>query len=133
MTITVYTFEDADGNEVGSQSSADAQDHARQYGYNVKANEYEFADSYLVDEWCFAESGSQPMHDPIPLDFPVRPLDEDEDATDRVTCGHCGLSWDDAIPTQYTPAPSARCPFEYFHITTITVSHGEANNEESKA
>jgi hypothetical protein len=25
------------------------------------------------------------------------------------------LSWDDSIPTSYTPAPSGRCPFEYFH------------------
>jgi hypothetical protein len=31
------------------------------------------------------------------------------------TCGHCGLTWDDSISTSYTPAPSGRCPFEYFH------------------
>lgn len=31
------------------------------------------------------------------------------------TCGHCGLTWDDSISTSYTPAPSARCPFESFH------------------
>lgn len=34
---------------------------------------------------------------------------------DIATCGACGLSWDDAIVTSWTPAPSARCPFEYFH------------------
>lgn len=31
------------------------------------------------------------------------------------TCGECGRSWDDAVVTGWTPAPSARCPFEYEH------------------
>lgn len=30
-------------------------------------------------------------------------------------CGECGLSWNDALITSWTPAPSARCPFEYEH------------------
>lgn len=34
---------------------------------------------------------------------------------DIATCGTCGLSWDDSIVTGMTPAPAARCPFEYFH------------------
>lgn len=51
----------------------------------------------------------------IPADFPVRPLESHQHAECRTTCGTCGLSWDDAIPTAWTPAPSARCPFEYFH------------------
>ncbi len=51
----------------------------------------------------------------IPVDFPVRPLKPGDIATDKMTCGTCGLSWDDAIPTTWTPVPSARCPFEYFH------------------
>ena len=34
---------------------------------------------------------------------------------DIATDGACGLSWDDSIITGSTPAPSARCPFEYFH------------------
>lgn len=51
----------------------------------------------------------------VPADFPVRPLRPGDPATDRVTCGTCGRSWDDAIGTEWTPAPSARCPFEYFH------------------
>lgn len=54
----------------------------------------------------------------VPLDFPVIPLttrEEKESATDLVTCGNCKRSWDDAVPTSWTPAPSARCPFEYFH------------------
>lgn len=53
-------------------------------------------------------------HDPIPKDFPVQPC-KPEDAKDPATCGHCGLTWDDSISTAWTPAPSARCPFEYFH------------------
>lgn len=52
----------------------------------------------------------------IPADFPVQPLADGAPAKDRATCGHCDLSWDDAIPTSWTPAPSARCPFEYFHV-----------------
>jgi len=51
----------------------------------------------------------------IPADYPVQPLDEDQEAGDRATCGTCGLSWDDAVITGMTPAPSARCPFEAFH------------------
>lgn len=30
-------------------------------------------------------------------------------------CGHCGRSWDNSKPTTWTPTPSARCPFEYWH------------------
>lgn len=35
----------------------------------------------------------------------------------RATCGTCGRTWDDSISTStsVTPAPSARCPFEYYH------------------
>ena len=55
-------------------------------------------------------------HSPIPRDHPVRPLRKGQKAKDRATCGHCGLSWDDGKVTSLTPAPSARCPFEMFHI-----------------
>lgn len=42
--------------------------------------------------------------------------DEDGNAVyDWVTCGTCGLTWNDALITSITPAPSARCPFEYLH------------------
>lgn len=51
----------------------------------------------------------------IPSDFPVQPIGLYDAAVARCTCGHCGLSWDDGIATQYTPAPSGRCPFEVFH------------------
>lgn len=35
--------------------------------------------------------------------------------SDVATCGSCGRSWDDAVVSGLTPAPSARCPFEYEH------------------
>lgn len=54
----------------------------------------------------------------IPKDFPVTPIlpgaTQAQGPTVATCCG-CGLSWDDAISTGYTPAPSARCPFEVFH------------------
>jgi hypothetical protein len=53
----------------------------------------------------------------IPADFPVQPIDpNDPAAKDPATCGECGLTWDDGISTEWTPTPSARCPFEYFHV-----------------
>lgn len=51
----------------------------------------------------------------IPSDFPVKVLQPGEPASDKCTCGYCGRSWDDAIVTGWTPAPSGRCPFEYYH------------------
>lgn len=50
------------------------------------------------------------------ITYPVMVLGPTDPATDRVTCGTCGRSWDDAVSTAYTPAPGARCPFEYWHI-----------------
>jgi hypothetical protein len=52
---------------------------------------------------------------PVPRDFPVQPLRANQTAIARATCGTCGRSWDDGKPTSWTPAPSARCPFEDFH------------------
>ncbi len=53
----------------------------------------------------------------VPADYEVKALTTEEraKAEDVVTCGTCGRSWDDAISTSMTPAPSARCPFEYYH------------------
>lgn len=52
----------------------------------------------------------------IPANFPVQPIAADDpNAEDIATCGVCGLFWDDGKPTSWTPAPSGRCPFEYFH------------------
>lgn len=51
--------------------------------------------------------------DDIPPDFEVRPTTDVGPGI--ATCGYCGLSWDDTISTGWTPVPSGRCPFEYFH------------------
>lgn len=55
----------------------------------------------------------------IPADFPVKVLRPGSSkwfkAKRLATCNTCGRSWDDSIPTSYTPVPSARCPFEHFH------------------
>lgn len=53
----------------------------------------------------------------IPPGYPVRPLTAAQatKASDPVTCGTCGRTWDDGVITSLTPAPSARCPFEWFH------------------
>lgn len=53
----------------------------------------------------------------IPADFPVKVLLRGVSAARRLTCGTCRRSWDDAIATSMTPAPSGRCPFEAFHAT----------------
>ena len=50
----------------------------------------------------------------IPADYPVQPRAKSL-CKDPATCGTCHLTWDDAIVTSMTPAPSARCPFEQFH------------------
>ena len=55
-------------------------------------------------------------HEPIPADWEVQPIAPGQEAEDPATCGECGLTWDDGIPTGMTPAPSGRCPFEPFHI-----------------
>lgn len=52
----------------------------------------------------------------IPKDYEVQPLKPSQEAKDKMTCGTCGLSWDDGKVTSMTPTPAARCPFEYFHI-----------------
>lgn len=54
-------------------------------------------------------------HTHVPSDWPVQPVLDPSKATDPVTCGGCGLTWDDGISTSMTPAPSGRCPFETFH------------------
>ena len=66
------------------------------------------------DDWASSEASLK--HEPIPADFEVQPLKPGENPTGKTTCGYCGLSWDDNIPTSWTPVPSGRCPFEYFHI-----------------
>ena len=43
-------------------------------------------------------------------------LDDDGKVIEDIaTCGNCGMSWNDALITDRTPVPSARCPYEYIH------------------
>jgi hypothetical protein len=60
----------------------------------------------------------------VPHDFPVRPIRTGTKAAKAAkaltTCGTCGRSWDDGKATSWTPAPSGRCPFEYFHCEAAT-------------
>ena len=37
------------------------------------------------------------------------------DGVSTAVCGTCHESWDDALVSSITPAPSARCPFEHEH------------------
>lgn len=46
------------------------------------------------------------------------------------TCGACGRSWDDTIPTWATPAPSGRCPFEGMRRAPKIIANAEG--KESK-
>lgn len=57
------------------------------------------------------------MLDPsaIPADWPVQPTGPDDSHAGEMTCGTCGLSWNDDEVTSMTPTPSGRCPFEAFH------------------
>jgi hypothetical protein len=34
---------------------------------------------------------------------------------ETATCGNCGTSWNDALISERTPVPSARCPYEHIH------------------
>lgn len=66
----------------------------------------------------------------VPHDFEVQPVGCPGEAQDPATCGTCGLTWDDAVITSMTPAPSARCPFEPFHVTASCGLDGEQLTSE---
>lgn len=43
-------------------------------------------------------------------------LDDDGNTIEEIaTCNTCGKEWNDALITDRTPAPSARCPYEAIH------------------
>ena len=82
------------------------------------------ADWHLVDDWdggsfCSEQCAeNEELRQHKELDNEDCPHRDDciyHSPPDPTTCGACGLTWDDAIVTSWTPAPSARCPFEYFH------------------
>jgi hypothetical protein len=47
----------------------------------------------------------------------ARPQLDDDGHTivHTATCGTCSMAWNDALITGRTPAPGARCPYEYIH------------------
>lgn len=55
----------------------------------------------------------------VPKTHPVKPIRRgsraEREAKALAACGTCHRQWDDGIPTGWTPTPSGRCPFEYFH------------------
>lgn len=51
---------------------------------------------------------------------------------DMATCGTCGLTWNDVIPSSLTPAPSGRCPFEYIHEEMEELAALKALAEEAE-
>ena len=55
-----------------------------------------------------------PTLTPVPGATP-RYDDDGNEIVNVATCGTCGRSWNDAAISSWTPAPSARCPFEYEH------------------
>jgi hypothetical protein len=71
----------------------------------------------LFEVWIRPREDEAPTRvSDIPADWPVQPVRPVPGDREIVTCGHCGLSWDDALVTSMTPAPAARCPFERFHV-----------------
>lgn len=54
------------------------------------------------------ENGATPQYD-----------DDGKIVEDIATCETCGNSWNDALITGTTPAPSGRCPYEYFHKAAL--------------
>ena len=101
-------------------------DQAHAAGYRVNRYEDDAA-SEPVETWHIDADDldlGAPIQDawdvkllrPVPGDWPVQPLAVGAPMTEDVaTCGECGRSWDDGVSTSMTPAPSGRCPFEYFH------------------
>ena len=52
----------------------------------------------------------------IELNGAVFQVDDDGKLIEDIaTCGTCGKSWNDALITGRTPAPSGRCPYEHIH------------------
>lgn len=58
MEVLVYTFEDAEGSEFGSYSTQkyqEAVEYAMKGKLKVICNVFEFADSYMVDDFTEKE------------------------------------------------------------------------------
>lgn len=102
--LCVYTFEDADGNEVGCWSTQNAQEakaHGQQYSYNVIENVYEWDEAVPVEGWDFATQAK---------DAGTEPTEEDpEDGA----MGRDPMKVDD-------PTERAKLVFTQWHIDEVT-------------
>ena len=63
----------------------------------------------------------------------VQTDDDGKTIVRTATCGECGKSWNDALITGRTPAPSARCPYEHMHDEIAELKALEALAEEGEA
>lgn len=52
---------------------------------------------------------------------------------DIMTCGTCGTSWNDALISERTPTPSARCPYEYEHQDIAELRRLKSNRARKKS
>lgn len=65
---------------------------------------FEELESEIADDEISEENGATPQ------------LDDDGRTKENIaTCGTCGKSWNNALISERTPAPSARCPYEALH------------------
>ncbi len=66
MTISVYGFEDADGNEFGSfttQNYEEAKRYASANSLRIVARHFEFSDTEYLDDYTGADTDSQDEED----------------------------------------------------------------------
>lgn len=69
MTITVYTFEDAAGNEYGcwhTQDYEQAKAYARLGRLRIIANAFEWSDSEMLDDFTRAEDKEEEAEEEAP-------------------------------------------------------------------
>lgn len=64
----------------------------------------EYLEDEFADQEISVDNGADEQHE-----------DDGSVRTVIVTCGECGRSWNDALISDRTPAPGARCPYEYLH------------------
>lgn len=102
-------------------SNAEQKDHAYQNAQGWAHSIAELVAALECDYDRLQELRDADELPEVPEDFEVKMLADGDKAEDRATCGTCGRSWDNAIVTSTTPAPSARCPFEYYHKSAYDV------------
>lgn len=51
--------------------------------------------------------------------------DDGQLIVELATCGVCGKTWNDALISSRTPAPSGRCPYEFLHPALVAARYPE--------